>query len=352
MSPATGDSLPASKRRVAIVGASGFTGKECYRLLAEHPSIEVAGMWSARREPSPHQEYAGSLHELPSLALDLDAIGACDAAMLCAPHQASAELAPAILERGARVIDLSAAYRLRDPQLYPRFYGFEHPHPELLETRVYGLTEWAHDALADARLVANPGCYVTSALLPMMALRAAGLVDDDADIIADCKSGVSGAGKGATPVTHFASVYDDFRAYGVGTHRHEPEIREQLGSDAIYFTPHLLPLFRGILTTLHFRTKGAASASEVRAALQARYEASAFVQVLEDGLPSLAAVQGSNRCVLGVAAHGDRVVVVSCLDNLVKGAAGQAVQNLNVALGLDETAGLGPTVAAIPGWRI
>lgn len=350
--PKSPDAAPldgSAPKRVAVVGASGFTGKEAIRLLAAHPSIEISGLWSARSEPSPQQEYRGALHEVPSGALDLDALAGCDAVLLCAPHRASATLAPKILERGPRVIDLSAAYRLADATQYPRFYDFEHPHPELLSERVYGLTEWARDDLRTAKLIANPGCYVTSVLLPMLALRAAGLVDESSDVIADCKSGVSGAGKAATQVTHFASVYDDFRAYGVGTHRHQPEIREQLGSERVYFTPHLLPLFRGILTTLHLRCT--ASADAARTALRDRYEGDPFVTVLADGLPTLADVQGSNRCVLGVAAHGDRLVVVSCLDNLVKGAAGQAIQNLNVALDLEESAGLGPVVPVIPGWR-
>ena len=337
-------------KRVAIVGASGFTGKEAYRLLAEHPDVEVAGLWSARTEPSPRQDYGGGLHEVTSQPLDVEALEGCDAVLLCAPHDASASLAPKLLDKVPLVLDLSAAYRLRDAQLYPRFYNFEHPAPELLQERVYGLTEWTRDELPGARLVACPGCYVTSVLLPLLALREAKLLTDD-DIIADCKSGVSGAGKGANAITHFASVSEDFRAYGVGTHRHEPEIREQFGSDRVFFTPHLLPVFRGILTTLHLRAKNGATARDVRRALTARYAQDPFVQIRENGLPSLAEVQGSNRCVIGVADHSSRIVVVSCIDNLVKGAAGQAVQNLNIALGLSETAGLGPVHAAIPGWH-
>ena len=289
------------QKRVAIVGASGFTGKEAYRLLASHPTIECAGLWSARENASAAQAYAGALQEAPSQALDLDALAACDAVLLCAPHEAAATLAPQILERGPLVVDLSAAYRLRDAALYPRFYGFEHPHPELLESRVYGLTEWAHDELRDARLIANPGCYVTSVLLPMRALERAGLVEAGSDVIADCKSGVSGAGKAATAVTHFASVYDDFRAYGVGTHRHEPEIREQLGSQRLYFTPHLLPLFRGILTTLHLRCP--AGADTARDALAQHYAQHPFVQVLPQGLAKLPeAVRADTKAAVETAA--------------------------------------------------
>lgn len=339
----------ATKKRVAIVGASGFTGKEALRLLAQHPHVEVAGLYSARSgEATAASTYAGALHEAPSASLDLGALQGCDAVLLCAPHEASATLVPDLLEVVPLVLDLSAAYRFRDAALYPRFYGFEHPAKPLLEERVYGLTEFARDDVRRARLIACPGCYVTSALLPLLALRDAGLLEDG-DIIADCKSGVSGAGKAASEVTHFASVHEDFRAYGVGTHRHEPEIREQFGSERVYFTPHLLPIFRGILTTLHLRARG--GADRVRAALQARFADEVFVSVREQGLPAVSEAQGSNRCVLGVASHGDRVVVVSVLDNLVKGASGQAIQNLNVALGLPETAGLAPVHAAIPGWR-
>ncbi|MCA8968198.1 MAG: N-acetyl-gamma-glutamyl-phosphate reductase [Planctomycetes bacterium] len=338
-----------AKRRVAVVGASGFTGKEALRLLAQHPHVEVTGVYSARSgEASAAETYAGALREPVSASLDLDALGTNDAVLLCAPHEASATLVPQLLESVPLVLDLSAAYRLRDAAMYPRFYGFEHPAPDLLEERVYGLTEFAREELRNTRLVACPGCYVTSVLLPLLALRDAGLLTDD-DVIADCKSGVSGAGKAATGVTHFASVHEDFRAYGVGTHRHEPEIREQFASDRVYFTPHLLPIFRGILSTLHLRADG--DANSVREALRTRFEGEPFVSVLDKGLPAVSEAQTSNRCVLGVASHGDRIVVVSCIDNLVKGASGQAIQNLNVALDLPETAGLEPVHAAIPGWR-
>ena len=238
-------------KMVAVVGVSGFTGKECLRLLARHPEVEVAVAMSARAEPGAACAHAGALREPEGQPFDLEALAGLDAVMLCAPHEASAALVPELLKRCAHVVDLSAGYRLADASLYPRFYEFEHPHPELLAERVFGLTEWQREALQSARLIANPGCYVTSVLLPLLALEGADALAAGAPVIADCKSGVSGAGKGATPTTHFASVHEDFRAYGVGAHRHEPEIREQLGHDRLYFTPHLLPVFRGILSTLH-----------------------------------------------------------------------------------------------------
>ncbi|MAE76786.1 MAG: N-acetyl-gamma-glutamyl-phosphate reductase [Planctomycetes bacterium] len=340
-------------KRIGIVGSSGFTGKECLRLLAAHPEVEVATVLSARPSVSDPTAYRGALREPSCMPFDPQAVDGLDAVLLCAPHETAAQLAPTLLERVPVVVDLSAAHRLRNPAAYETHYRFVHPHPELLETAVFGLTEWAREPLSNATLVANPGCYVTSVLLPLLALRAAECIAPASDMIADCKSGVTGAGKSATAVTHFASVHEDFRAYGVGTHRHEPEIREQLGTQRLYFTAHLLPVLRGILSTIHVEPRTGLGADEFRAVLLERYAAEPFVHVHTDdeGLPCLADVQGSNRCHIGVANHGPRVVVVSCLDNLVKGAAGQAVQNLNVVFGLPETFGLDAGASPLAGWR-
>ncbi|MEZ5989418.1 MAG: N-acetyl-gamma-glutamyl-phosphate reductase [Planctomycetota bacterium] len=338
-------------RRVAVLGASGFTGKECLRLLAGHPDLEVACVMSLREEAGRTLRYAGALAEPEQRHWDPDALDGLDGALYCGPHEEAARQLPEVRDRVGTIVDLSAGFRFGDPELYPRVYGFEHPHPELLPERVYGLTEWVRAELPHAALIANPGCYVTSVLLPLLALRAAGVLREGADMIADCKSGVSGAGKKLDPSTHFASVHDDFRAYAVGAHRHEPEIREQLGSDRLFFTPHLLPVFRGILSTIHVAPAAGLGAADLCAALRERYAGEPFVEVLDEGLPCLAEVQGTNLCRIGVAAHGDRAVVVSCLDNLVKGASGQAIQNLNLALGLDETAGLVAPRPAPGGWR-
>jgi N-acetyl-gamma-glutamyl-phosphate reductase len=342
------------KLAVAVVGASGFTGKECLRLLAQHPSVDrVLAMSGRERAEGKPVSYAGALQEPPLAPFDAALLRGLDAVFLCTPHEASAELAADLCEEVRTVIDLSAAYRLADPGLYPAHYAFEHPHPDLLPRAVYGLTEWARPALRGAALIANPGCYVTSVLLPLKALVAKGCLDPTADVIADCKSGVSGAGKTLGPSTHFAAVHDDFRAYAVGQHRHEPEIRAHAPGARVYFTPHLLPVFRGILATLHVRPARGLGAGDLRAALRAHYEGEPFVAVHDeaDGLPCLSQVQGSNRCHIGVAAHDDRAVVVSCLDNLIKGASGQAVQNMNVALGLPETHGLSAAPLAQAGWR-
>lgn len=340
-------------KRVAIVGGSGFTGKECLRLLSRHPAVEVACVMSARAGPTEPETYPGVLHEPRLSPFDPARLSGLDAVFLCAPHDRSAELAPQLLEKTATVIDLSAGHRLRNPALYERHYGFTHPHPDLLGEAVFGLTEWARQPLSKARLVANPGCYVTTVLLPLKALLGESCIAPGTDLIADCKSGVSGAGKGATPVTHFASVHEDFRAYGVGSHRHEPEIRQELGTDRLFFTAHLLPVFRGILATIHLVPNTGLRAADLASCLAERYAGEPFVRVYAaaDGLPCLAAVQGTNACHIGVRDHGDRVVVIACLDNLVKGAAGQAVQNFNVACGLDETLGLDAGHTAVRGWR-
>ena len=340
--------------RVAVVGASGFTGKECLRLLAGHPEVSstVAMASRAERQSSNPSSYPGALREPAQESFALDRLFGLDAVMLCTPHETSASLAADLVEKVGCVIDLSAAFRLQRLAAYDQHYGFTHPHPELCASAVFGLTEWARERLPGAKLVANPGCYVTSVLLPVKALLAQGCLAADSDIIADCKSGVSGAGKAASAVTHFASVHEDFRAYAVGTHRHEPEIREQAGTERLFFTPHLLPVFRGILSTIHVRPAPGRTAADLQRALHDRYRGEPFVIVHgeADGLPCLADVQGSNRCHIGVAGHDDRAVVVSCLDNLIKGASGQAIQNLNAVLGLPETLGL-ETPRPLAGWR-
>lgn len=263
-----------------------------------------------------------------------------DGVFLCTPHGAAAELARTALDAGCAVVDLSADFRLRDPAVYAATYGAEHPAPELLDEAVYGLTEHARDRVAAARLVANPGCYPTSILLPLLPLLGAGLLDPSAPIVADAKSGVSGAGKTPTGRNVFGSVHDNFAAYGVGHHRHAPEIWQQAGTDRVLFVPHLLPVFRGILTTLYLRPAAGTSAGDVRGCLHEAYAGEAFVRVYDRGLPELDRVTHTNCCDLGVAAVQDHVVVISAIDNLVKGAAGQAVQNMNLMLGLDEQEGL------------
>lgn len=326
------------KQRAAIVGASGYTGRELLRLLAHHPRLTAEVAMTARPGAAP--EPPASPNEPVIEALDLDRLDAVDAVFLCTPHGAASGIAVAALARGKPVVDLSADFRLQDPAVYQRTYGTAHPAPELLQQAVYGLTEHARQAVGSARLVANPGCYPTSILLPLLPLLANGLVDAHAPIVADSKSGVSGAGKAPSDRTHFGNVHENFLAYGIGTHRHLPEIWQQAGTERVVFTPHLLPVFRGILTTLYLQPAAGVSAAAMRSCLAERYAGEPFVRVYDRGLPELSSVQQTNRCDIAVADSGPLVVVVSAIDNLVKGASGQALQNMNRMLGLPETDGL------------
>lgn len=330
----------SARKSVAVVGASGYTGRELVRLLARHPGIELRAVMGGRagQQPDPPELPFDDVVE----PLDLARLAGVDGVFLCTPHGASAELARQVLALGPRVVDLSADFRLRDPAAYAATYGHPHPCPELLAEAVYGLTEHARARLAGARLVANPGCYPTSILLPLVPLLRAGLIDRDAPIVADAKSGTSGAGKAPTARTHFGAVHENFLAYAVGTHRHAPEIRQEAGFDRITFVPHLLPVFRGILTTIYLQPAPGVGADEVRACLREAYAGERFVRVYPRGLPELSRVQRTNFCDLAVAGAGAHVVVVSAIDNLVKGASGQALQNMNVVLGLPEDAGLAP----------
>ncbi len=321
---------------VGLVGASGYAGQELCALLAGHPSLELTRCWSARGEGLGNLVAEGA----PPIEA-WDGGQGVDAVLLATPHGVSAPLAAEALEHGAKVVDLSADLRLADRALWEQTYGHAHPAPELLSEAVYGLTEFAREAVAGARLVANPGCYPTSVLLAARPLVEAGLLEASAPVLSDSKSGVSGAGRGGSDTTHYGNVAENLRAYGVGTHRHAPEIQSHLGGPEVVFVPHLLPCFRGILSTLYLTPAAGVDAAAVREALAARYATEPFVTVLPQGQqPELRQVQHTNRCVLGVEAVGPRVVVTSAIDNLLKGAAGQALQNLNLMLGLGETAGL------------
>jgi N-acetyl-gamma-glutamyl-phosphate reductase len=312
-------------KSVAILGASGYTGRELIRLLQRHPSLRLAHAMTARAGAEPE---APALPPDPGIEpLDLDRLARVEGVFLCTPHGAAVELAPKVLERGAKVVDLSADFR----RLGAAAGGVE---------AVYGLTEHRREQVARARLVANPGCYPTSILLPLLPLLASGLLEARAPIVADSKSGTSGAGKTLSERTHFGNVHENFCAYAVGTHRHAPELHEQAGTTRIVFVPHLLPVFRGILSTIYLTPKPGIGAGEVRACLHERYAGEPFVKVYGHGLPELNRVQWTNRCDVGVADAWGKVVVVSAIDNLVKGAAGQALQNMNLMLGLPETAGL------------
>ena len=327
-----------SAPRVALVGASGYVGRELDQLLAGHPGIELAARMTARPGVVPEVDPEGI--QSPIDPLEPGRLEGLDGVFLCTPHGAAAELARLALDAGCKVVDASADFRLRDPAVYEGTYGAPHPAPQLLEEAVYGLTEHAREEVAGSRLIANPGCYPTSILLPLLPLLEAGVIDSSATIVCDSKSGVSGAGKKPTATTLYGNVSENFQAYGVGVHRHTPEIQQGAGTNRLVFTPHLLPLFRGILSTIYVRPAAGLDAEGMRSILGARYEHEPFVHVRSQGMPQLADVQRTNRCDIGLAPTGDLVAIVSCIDNLVKGAAGQALQNMNVLLGLEETAGL------------
>ena len=334
MSASTGN----SKRPVAVIGASGYTGREVLRLLAHHPGMTAAAVMSGRQGDQP---------EPPALPgdpvidpLDLERLRQCEGVFLCTPHGTSATLARAALKAGCKVVDLSADFRLRDPELYQKYYGAAHHAPELIDEAVYGLCEHARAEVQKARLCANPGCYPTSVLLPLLPLIKENLLEATAPIVASSASGTSGAGKNPSERTHFGNVHENFLAYSVGTHRHLPEIWQQAGTQRIAFVPHLLPVFRGILTTLYLTVASGASVPVIRSCLQERYAREPFVVVMPSGMPELRAVQHTNQCHIAVGQCGPMVVVLAAIDNLVKGASGQAVQNMNLMLGLPETEGL------------
>jgi N-acetyl-gamma-glutamyl-phosphate reductase len=337
-------------RRVAVVGATGYSGGELCALLARHPGVEIAAVFSSGRKDGTvpfgklHPALGGrSGPDAEPFSVERIAASGAEMAFLATPNETSAEVGPGLLARGIRVVDLAGAFRLRDAAAYPKWYGFAHPAPELLAEAVYGLTEWCGGELSRARLVANPGCYPTSVLLALKPLSS--LLDRAQPVICDSKSGVSGAGKKSEVAFSFAELSGNFKAYGVGTHRHEPEMRQEMGLPAeapFVFVPHLLPAVRGILSTLHVGFPRPVTPEEVAAAFSC-YRSAPFVAVRPAGdLPDLAAVVGTPRCEIGfsVLPGGRRAVVVSVIDNLLKGAASQAVQNMNRVFGFAETEGL------------
>lgn len=335
---------------VAIMGGSGYTGVELMRIIAGHPGLELAAVTSRQLEGQPVDQVFGALEgavRLPFTAPDPAALAAqARLVFLAVPHKAAMAAAPALLEAGAKVVDLSADFRLRDQAVYEQWYA-PHTAPELLAQAVYGLVEHYRPAIAPAQLVANPGCYVTSVLMPLLPLLRAGVVEP-AGLIADSASGVSGAGRKAALSLLHGEVHEAFAPYAVAGHRHTPEMEQELSLAAgaevrLTFTPHLLPLDRGILSTIYARPAGGATAEDVRAQWLAAYGDEPFVRVLEPGrLPNTKQVRGTNRVQLAVAAdpRSGLLKLFSALDNLTKGASGQAVQNANLMLGLEEAAGL------------
>lgn len=340
--------------RIGIVGGTGYTGVELLRLLARHPDCELAAITSRKEAGTGVAEMFPSLRGKLSLRFsDPEKAGleACDLVFFATPNGVAMGEARALVDAGVRVIDIAADFRIQDVAVWEQWYGVKHACPELVAEAVYGLPEVNRAKIREARIVANPGCYPTAVQLGLLPLVESGIVDLD-HLIADAKSGVSGAGRKAEVHTLLAEASDNFKAYGVPGHRHHPEIAQGLARAAgrpvnLVFVPHLTPMIRGIHATLYARLTGKA---DLQALYEKRYAKEAFVDVMPAGShPDTRSVRGANAC--RIAVHqprgGDIAVVLSVIDNLVKGASGQAVQNMNIMFGLAETAGL-EQIALVP----
>lgn len=335
----------SARHSVGVVGFRGYSGAELIRILERHSGVDVV-LLEHRSEADARPQPLGTkgLESLPATP-DAMAQHQLDLVFLATPPEVSMELAPAILEKGIRVIDLSGAFRLGHPDTHARWYKERHTAPELYARAVYGLPEFYRDRIRGAEFISNPGCYPTAANLAIRPLVCAGAVDRGHEIICDAKSGVSGAGRKPSLKTSFCEVADNFSAYGVLDHRHVPEVLQHSGIDEseFCFTAHLLPLDRGILETIYVRTDGVRSAADLLAIYERAYGSEPFVRLYPEGkLPDLQGVQRTNFCDIGFVfdAKRSRAVIVSTVDNLVKGAAGQAVQNMNLVLGYPETESL------------
>jgi N-acetyl-gamma-glutamyl-phosphate reductase len=336
--------------KVAIAGASGYTGIELARILSAHPSARIS-MISSRQQKGVRLDdfYPALMRHCDLVFEDTDPeklAASADLVFTALPHEAAMGMVPELLDRGAKVVDLSADYRLRDPEIYGEWYS-AHKTPQLLREAVYGLPELYGEQIRAARLVANPGCYPTSVILALAPVLRHALIDPET-IIADSKSGVSGAGRGLSLGVHFCEVDEGLKAYKVAEHRHTPEIEQELGNLAgrpvrISFTPHLIPMSRGILSTVYSNLRENVGAKDVEQAFRSFYKDARFVRICKPGnLPASLQVRGSNYCDLGwrVDLRTGRLIVISVIDNLTRGAAGQAVCNMNIMCGFPEDAGL------------
>ncbi len=334
--------------KVGVVGGTGYTGVELLRLLALHPEVQLQAVTSRGEVGTRVADMFPNLRGHVNLCFtepDAGVLTACDLVFFATPNGIAMGMAPELLSRGVRVIDLAADFRLRDAAVWQQWYGMQHTCPELLDDAVYGLPEVNRSAIAGARLVANPGCYPTAVQLGLLPLIEAGCIDNDT-LIADCKSGASGAGRGASVAALLSETLESLKAYAVPGHRHLPEIRQGLEQAAgspvgLTFVPHLTPMIRGIHATLYARLTD--PGIDAQAMFETRYRAEAFVDVLPPGShPETRSVKGTNDCRIAVhlAPDGHTLVVLAVIDNLVKGAAGQAVQNMNIMCGLEERTGL------------
>lgn len=333
--------------RIAVLGATGYSALELLKILLRHPEAEIT-VATSRQEGDPH---IAMVH--PSLAGRIDlrcqdlgpvaVASRADCVFTCLPHGVTATIVPHLLSAGARVVDFSADYRLNSPASYLEWYGDKHADPDRLGKTVYGLPELFREQIVEAKLVANPGCYPTSAILALAPLLKAGLIEP-ADIVVDSKSGVSGAGRTPKLTTHYPECNESLSAYNVGRHRHTPEIEQVLGRATgrdvqVVFTPHLIPMDRGILSTIYSRPTGTVTEEKLFDAYRQFYANEPFVRIV-DHLPGTKDSSGSNFCDITVRLVRGRIITISCLDNLIKGAAGAAVQNFNLMYGFAETTAL------------
>ena len=341
--------------KVAIVGASGYTGGELVRLLSRHPEVKIVAATSEQSQGKPIDSLFPNLKGRLALTLEslnLDRLAdQADLFFLALPHTTAMPVVSGLMTKKKTVIDLSADFRLKDPQIYEAWYQTRHLHPDLCSIACYGLPELHREAIRSARLVANPGCYPTGALLGLIPLLAQSLIETDG-IIIDAKSSVSGAGRAPAQDTHFPEANEAVSAYKIGRHRHLPEIEQELSFLAkkdltVIFTPHLVPINRGILTTIYVKLVKPIETREAVKLFQDHYKGEPFVQVLPMGeLPNTRNVRGSNDCHIGLVAETrphrktTTMVIVTVIDNLVKGAAGQAIQNMNLMMGYEESLGL------------
>lgn len=336
--------------KTAVLGATGYAGIELVRILSGHPeaSIEILGSQSFAGKPV-SEVYENFAHVLETECekLDLDRVAECDVAFTALPHGASKDVIPSLIERGLKVIDLSGDFRYDDVKVYEKWYKQEHSSPELLAESVYGLPELYRDKIKKARLIGNPGCYTTCSILGAYPLLNSGIGNSE-NIIVDAKSGVTGAGRGVALPYHFCECTENTKAYKVATHRHTSEIEQELSKAAgkevmISFTPHLIPQKRGILSTIYINLNKKCTTEEIVELYKEFYKGEYFIRVKEAGkLPETKHVAGSNFVDIGVVVDErlNRAVIVSAIDNIFKGAAGQAVQNMNLMFGLDEKTGI------------
>ncbi|WP_397473552.1 N-acetyl-gamma-glutamyl-phosphate reductase [Pusillimonas sp.] len=345
--------------KVGIVGGTGYTGVELLRLLAQHPNVQIQAITSRKEDGMPVAQMYPSLRGKVDLSFqtpDTARLDECDVVFFATPHGVAMSQAQSLLDKGVRLIDLAADFRLQDTVVFEQWYKMPHVCPQILADSVYGLVELNRDQIAAAKVIGNPGCYPTTVILGLLPLLEGGRKLIDADhIIADAKSGVSGAGRTASVGTLYSEAGDNFKAYGVAGHRHHPEISEQLDRIAgqpvgLIFVPHLVPMIRGMFSTLYARILPEAMDTDFQALFEQRYANEPFVDVMPAGsLPETRSVRASNN--LRIAVHrpdnGDQLVVLVVQDNLVKGASGQAVQNMNLMFGLPENAGL-DAIAVLP----